>query len=156
MYHNTDILISGCSKGLSLRYCDIVAITTSKPYVIIHTKNNSGKILVNSTLHEIIECLPCTFFLSNQSTIVNLFNLNSYRQEGTDFLLYLDNGLKCKVARRKRKEFKSKLSYLKTILKKKCPSDCEHKTICGKICLNQYLQENFNTSRPNNILNPTE
>ena len=53
-FHETDIFISNHSKNLLLKYCDIVAITTDRPYIAIHTKYDIKEILINSTLHEII------------------------------------------------------------------------------------------------------
>ena len=151
-FHETDIFISNHSKNLLLKYCDIVAITTDRPYIAIHTKYDIKEILINSTLHEIIGQLPCVFFLSNQSTIINLFYLSAYTQKDSEYLLYLNNGQKYKVARRKRKEFKAKLLYLK----ENCSLDCARKITCNNICLVQSHQEEFNIQLPNSTQNLTK
>lgn len=132
-YHDMDMFISSHSKNLLLKYCDIVAITTDRPYVVIYTKDNDKGIFVDSTLHDIIEQLPYVFFLSNQSTIVNLFCLSVYTQKGSEYLLHLNNGQKYRVARRKRREFRARLLYLI----ENCSLDCECKINCNRICLKQ-------------------
>lgn len=76
-YHETDIFISSSSKKIFLKYCNIVAVTTDRPYVAFYTKDAIKGVLVNSTLREIVKQLPNVFFLSNQSTIINLFNLRA-------------------------------------------------------------------------------
>lgn len=130
-YHDMDMFISNHSKNMLLKYCDIVAVTTDRPYVVIYTKDNDKGILVNSTLRELIEHLPDVFFLSNQSTIINLFYLSAYMQNGSEYLLYLNNGQKYMVARRKRKEFRERLLYLM----ENCSLDCECKINCNRICI---------------------
>lgn len=146
-YHETDIFISSFSKNMLLKYSDIVAITTDRPYVAFHTKDNIKGVLVNSTLHEIIEGLPTVFFLSNQSTIINLYNLSIYTQRDSEYLLYMNNGQKYKVARRKRKEFRMRLLNLK----KCCSLDCECNITCNRICLKKNWQDSINNPLPNSI-----
>lgn len=126
-----DMLICSHSKNMLLKYCDIVAIITDRPYIVIYTKDNDKGILVNSALRDLIEHLPSVFFLSNQSTIINLFYLSAYVQKGSEYLLYLNNGQKYMVARRKRKEFRERLLYLK----ENCSLDCERKINCNRICV---------------------
>lgn len=129
-FHETDIFISSFSKNLFLKYCDIVAVVTDRPYVVFYTKNDMKGFVVNSTLREIIDQLPGVFFLSNQSTIINLFNLTAYAQRGSEYLLCMNNGQTYKVTRRKREEFRARLSYLKRI----CSLDCENRNTCNRIC----------------------
>lgn len=130
-YHEVDIFICCFSKNLFLKYCDIIAVTTDRPYVVFYTKNDIKGVLVNSTLRDIIKHLPNVFFLINQSTIINLYNLSAYTQRGSEYLLYMNNGQLYNVARRKKEEFRARLLYLK----KTCSLDCEHRMTCNRICL---------------------
>lgn len=138
-YHERDIFISSSSKKIFLKYCNIVAVTTDRPYVAFYTKDAIKGVLVNSTLREIVKQLPNVFFLSNQSTIINLFNLSTYTQKGSEYLLCMNNGQTYKVARRKREELKARLLYLK----RNCSLDCEYGITCNRICLKQNRQEDF-------------
>jgi len=146
-YYEMDMFISSYPKNIFLKYCDIVAITTNRPYVVFYTKDDMKGVFVNSTLHEIIERLPYVFFLINQSTIINLFNLTAFTRSGSVYLFHLDSKQEYKVARRKRKEFWIRLSYLK----QKCSLDCEHRMACNRICMKQNWCEYFNASQPNSI-----
>lgn len=132
-FHEAAIFISSHSKDLFLRYCDIVSITTERPYIVIHTKDVLKEIWVNSTLHVFVEKLPSVFILINQSSIINLFHLSVYTQKGSEYMLHLNNGLKYKVARRKRKMFKERLLYLKN----NCSLDCALRLVCNNKCQSQ-------------------
>jgi DNA-binding LytR/AlgR family response regulator len=79
IYTDKSLIVEGTYQVNTILYCEIVNISTNRPYIEIVTIHNKT-IYVDGSLSKIIPNLPPYFFRCNQSSIVNLLYVKLYAQ----------------------------------------------------------------------------
>jgi DNA-binding LytR/AlgR family response regulator len=84
-------------------YTDIVGIFCDHPYLMIETINKEKKIIFHS-LKEISQLLPFPFVMCSRSAIINMDYINNVKTQNPNSFIYLKNGQKILIPRRKKGE----------------------------------------------------
>ena len=113
LFNDREILIEERSRGICLSYSKITDFSTDKPYIRISTTDKKI-IYLDTTLTELETQLPPFFFRCNQSSIVNLLLITTYRLNKRKYILSIGLEKEFSVSTQNRKKFKEILFFYKT------------------------------------------
>ena len=107
IFNDNELIIQERSKGVCLRYCELVSIKADRPYVALLTAIGK-RYDVSISLQKIMEYLPEFFFRCSQSDIVNLLYIKKYEPKGQSLLLHAIPNQMVSVSKLNRKSFYEK------------------------------------------------
>ena len=138
VFNDNELIIQERSKGVCLRYCELVSIKADRPYVALLTAIGK-RYDVSISLQKIMEYLPEFFFRCSQSDIVNLLYVTEYESKGQSLLLHAIPNQTVSVSKLNRKSFYEKYATIRSSYTQciECLS-----------CKQGSKEENNNTIRP--------
>ena len=94
-------------------YIDIVGFFCEHPYLMIVTTNKDKKLIFYS-LKEIKQLLPLPFVMCSRSAIINITHVVQLKTQNSNCFVYLNNGQKILISRRKKNDIMEKIKRIST------------------------------------------